>query len=82
MCPDERRRFTSTLDNAQRRKLYRTLTADLDETTTPRELDRSADLLKLRDVLTARGYSADVISRFLHGNWGALFRRTRTPPDE
>jgi membrane dipeptidase len=40
---------------------------------TPREMDTIADLQKLGDVLTRRGYSAAQIDGVFHGNWLRFF---------
>ena len=40
----------------------------------PFDLDTIADLQKLVDILTKRGYSADDISSIMHGNWLRLLR--------
>lgn len=43
---------------------------------TPAGLETYADLLKLGDVLSARGWDDAAISRFLAGNWLDLLQRT------
>ncbi len=41
----------------------------------PADLDTIADLQKLPDILTRRGYSPADIRGILHGNWLDLMRR-------
>jgi membrane dipeptidase len=40
----------------------------------PSDLDTIADLQKLVDILTRRGYSTDDVSLIMHGNWLRLLR--------
>lgn len=42
---------------------------------TPHGLDTIADLQKLGDILSARGYAEDDISALFHGNWLRFFRQ-------
>jgi len=42
----------------------------------PQEMDSAADLQKLPQALSGRGYSDDAISRICHGNWYALLNQT------
>jgi len=42
---------------------------------TPRDLDTIADLQKLGNILTARGYTEDDIAAIFHGNWRRFFRQ-------
>lgn len=41
----------------------------------PTDLDTIADLQRLPDLLTARGYRADDIAAIMHGNWVRLLER-------
>jgi membrane dipeptidase len=43
--------------------------------TTPQELDSVADLGKIGEALTARGYSAEDVAGVLGGNWLGMLRR-------
>jgi membrane dipeptidase len=47
---------------------------------TPMDLDTIADLQKLADVLSQRGYSRDDVEAIFHGNWLRFF--TEALPDE
>jgi membrane dipeptidase len=40
----------------------------------PSDLDTIADLQKLADLMTARGYSQDDVAAIMHGNWVRLLR--------
>jgi membrane dipeptidase len=41
----------------------------------PSDLDTIADLQKIADILTERGYHEDDVSAIMHGNWLRLLRR-------